>query len=387
MGFKFKRFDLTVGSEDFPAGNTNANILTRCKSIVREFALKLISMGIGWTLDSSRNESVTDYAEVPDNSTGKWPGLFLLNTTSGCKLFVCYIGGQNSYINNFSGSDILQWSSSSKNIAGLCISMIPSGSSNSFGLEFDASFLPGDATRIYGTASNGGYTIGYGAYSYGGNICSCGIYATEYVVSVVFAISSNGNPPPLKTPNYAVGRILSTISHEEDDEINSKYGVFCMRSPAASTGETYFDQGNLINDSITVFGTGINFVGNNGSSFFACGSICQANGTWIPGYEASPNRCVKVYASSMGDLSNKIFNSSGTGKSRWIPLEMASYSDDLSTYGIVPGDGVKGYLDTDLFRIAISTYGQQFDNGNFIAATDSYNLLMGWDPDNTDSIA
>lgn len=387
MGFKFKRFNLTVGSEEFPTGSDNERLLTRCKSIVREFALKLISMGIGWALDPSRNESVTDYAEVPDNSTGKWPGLFLVNTTSGCKLFVCYIGGQNRYLNNFSGSDILQYSNNSENVAGLCISMIPSGSSNSFGLEFDASFMPSDATRIYGTASNGGYTIGYGVYSDGGRICSCGIYATEYVVSVVFAISSNGNPPPLKTPNYAVGRILSTLSHEEDDEIHSKHGVFCMRSPSSSTGTNNFDQGGLIIDSITVFGTSIYFVGSNGPSFFACGSICRANGTWILGYENSPDRCVKVYASSMGDLSNKIFNSSGTGKSRWIPLEIASYSDDLSTYGIVPGDGVKGYLDTDLFRCAISTYGQQFDNGNFIAVTDSYNLLMGWDSANTDSIA
>lgn len=387
MGFKFKRFNLTVGSEEFPTGSNNEQILIRCKSIVREFALKLISMGIGWTLDQSRNASVTDYAEVPDNSTGKWPGLFLVNTTSGCKLFVCYIGGQNRYLNNFSGSDIIQFSNNSKNVAGLCMSMIPSGSSNNFGLEFDASFLPGDATRIYGTASNGGYTICYGAYNSGGSICSCGIYATEYVVSVVFAISSNGNPPPLKLPNYAVGRILSTLSHEEDDKNHSKYGVFCMRDRSVSTGESNYDQGGSIVDTITVFGTAIYFAGSNGTSFFACGSICQANGTWILGCESSPDRCVKVYASSIGDLSNNIFNSSGTGKSRWVPLEIASYSDDISTYGIVPGDGVKGYLDTDLFRIAISTYGQQFDNGNFIAVTDSYNLLMGWDSTNTDSIA
>lgn len=385
MGFKFKRFDLTVGSEDFPAGVTDANILTKCQTIVREFALKLISMGIGWELDSSRNESVTDYAEVPDNSTGKWPGLFLVNTTSGCKLFVCNIGKSGRSIKNFSGSDILVSQNNTQIVSGLCMSMIPGGSSNSFGLDFDASFLPSDATRIYGTAKSGEFGISYS--NEGGNICSCGIYATEYVISVVLAISSNGNPPPLKTPNYAVGRILSTLSHEEDDEIHSKYGVFCMRILSTTSGVPYSDQGNPIYDVISAFGTGISFIGNNSSSFYACGSICQANGTWLLGYGSSPNRCVKIYPVSVLDLSNKIFNSNGTGKSRWIPLEIVSYSDDLSVYGIVPGDGVKGYLDTDLFRCAISTYGQQFDNGNFIAVTDSYNLLMGWDPANTDSIA
>ena len=385
MGFKFKRFDLTVGSEDFPVGTTDANILTKCQTIVRNFAQKLISMGIGWALDSSRNESVTDYAEVPDNSTGKWPGLFLVNTTSGCKLFVCYIGKSGRSIKNFSGSDILVSQNNVQIVSGLCMSMIPGGSSNTFGLDFDASFLPSDATRIYGTSKSGEF--GISNITEGGDICSCGIYATEYVVSVVFAISSNGNPPPLKAPNYAVGRILSTLSHEEDDEIHSKYGVYCMRQPATTSGVPYSDQGSPNSGDIGAFGTGIYFVGNNNSSFYACGSICQANGTWLLGYGSSPNRCVKVYPASALDLSNKIFNSNGTGKSRWVPFEMASYSDDLSTYGIVPGDGVKGYLDTDLFRCAISTYGQQFDNGNFIAVTDSYNLLMGWDSTNTDSIA
>ena len=385
MGFKFKRFDLTVGSEDFPAGTTDANILTKCQTIVKNFAQKLISMGIGWTLDSSRNASVTDYAEVPDNSTGKWPGLFLVNTTSGCKLFVCNIGKSGRSIKNFSGSDIILSQNNVQTVSGLCMSMIPGGSSNTFGLDFDASFLPSDATRIYGTAKSGEF--GISNIAEGGDICSCGIYATEYVISVVFAISSNGNPPPLKTPNYAVGRILSTLSHEEDDEIHSKYGVCCMRFPSTTSGVPYSDQGSQIYDVISAFGTGISFIGNNGSSFSACGSICQANGTWLLGYGSSPNRCVKVYPASVLDLSNKIFNSNGTGKSRWIPLEIVSYSDDLSTYGIVPGDGVKGYLDTDLFRCAISTYGQQFDNGNFIAVTDSYNLLMGWDSTNTDSIA
>ena len=50
---------------------------------------------------------------------------------------------------------------------------------------------------------------------------------------------------------------------------------------------------------------------------------------------------------------------------------------DLTTYGIVPGDGFKGYLDTDLFRCALGTYGQTFDNGNFICADGTYNFLIG----------
>lgn len=390
MGFKFKRFDLTVGSEDFPTGSGDEQLLIRCKSIVRGFAQKLIEMNIGWQLDFSRNESVTDYAEVPDDSTGKWPGLFLVNTTSGCKLFVCYIGGQNCYLNNFSGSDILQ-NYYDKDIAGLCMSMIPSGSSDSFGLEFDASFLPGDATRIYGTASNGGYTIAYGVSDAGGYICSCGVYATEYVVSVVFGASDDGNATPLREPSYAVGRILNTLSHEEDNGNCAKYGVFCIRNTSSDSTIvgtiSGLDRGYPNYGTINVFSHDIDYIGDNSQSFYACGSVCQANGTWLSGYSDNPESCVKVYLSSAFELNYRIFNSNGTGKSRWIPFAMAIYSEDLTTCGVVPGDGVKGYLDTDLFRCANSTYGQQFDNGNFIAISESYNLLMGWDPTNTDSIA
>lgn len=383
MGFKFKRIDFTVGSEEFPAGSTQEIRQTRSKFIVKSVAQKLIDMNIGWQLDASRNETVTDYAEVPNNSNVKWPGLFLVNSTSGCKLFVSYIA--QGYINNFSGSDIVLSNTNVRTVAGLCMSMIPSGSSSSFGLEFNESFLPSDATRIDGTAKEGSLSICYDPSA--SWICSCGIYASENVISPVFAISTNGINPPLKIPCYAIGKVLGTVSHLEDNKINSKYGVICFRIPNTSSGTSWLDQGEILYGTSLAFNTTLYFIGASSEYFVNCGSVCKSDGSWLIGFGSSPNRCIKIFPSCIQELSNKVFSSSGTGKSRWIPLAIASYSEDPTTYGIVSGDGFKGYLDTDLFRIAISTYGQKFDNGNFIAVTDSYNFLMGWDPDNTDSIA
>ena len=60
-------------------------------------------------------------------------------------------------------------------------------------------------------------------------------------------------------------------------------------------------------------------------------------------------------------------------------------SNDLNTFGVVPGDGFKGYIDPDILRCANGNFGQMYDNGNLICC--SYNLLIGWDSTNTDTLS
>jgi hypothetical protein len=58
-------------------------------------------------------------------------------------------------------------------------------------------------------------------------------------------------------------------------------------------------------------------------------------------------------------------------------------SEMLRQGGVVPDDGLKGYLDTDLFRASNEmTRGQMFDNGKFICLEDSIGLIIGWDSSN-----
>jgi hypothetical protein len=77
----------------------------------------------------------------------------------------------------------------------------------------------------------------------------------------------------------------------------------------------------------------------------------------------------------------------GTG-GRWVPLEAYLTSSDPSLYGIVSGDGFKGYLDTDFIRcVTRNTYskGQTFGtNSEFIYLGGG--IAIGWDSTNTVSL-
>ena len=63
-----------------------------------------------------------------------------------------------------------------------------------------------------------------------------------------------------------------------------------------------------------------------------------------------------------------------------MPYAVGNCSADLTTYGVIPGDGFKGYLDTDLFRASVDhEVGRLYDNGNFIGVK---SMLLGWDHQN-----
>lgn len=371
---RFKRIDFTCGSSDFPTGTGETEVNFRIQKIVKGLADALIGMsGLHWVIDTDYCSSTSDFKDVPDSYNNAVPsGLFLKNTSSGCKLFIAYMTYYS--IQNFSGSDICQIYNET-NMSGVVVSMIPGGSNNVFGSSFNSSFLPADATRFIGTSSNGSYCYNPEA-SY---VYSWGIFATDYVIAIGSDRSNSGNRPDLYLPSYAVGRIIGTLAHSTDDPTvhkNAKYGVFFMRNVGHNG-----DCGDIKYDNYGVFGT-TRFVGNASTSYYASsGSVCRADGTWIKGTDGD-TYAVKILPEGIEQLSGNIFNSSGNGKSRWVPYAVMCYASDLSTNGIVIGDGFKGYLDTDLFRCALGTYGQTFDNGNFICIDSYYNFLIGWDSGN-----
>lgn len=409
MGFKFKRIDFTAGTAEFPTGNSDANIRTRCEVVLKGLADALIGMNIGWRLDPNRaNDSATtsNFAEVPCQSGAKtYPGLFFDNTVSGCKLFLSSFSGyvrDEEVIKNFGGSDLFG-ASTTPYISGIIASIIPAGSSNNFGQTFDSSFLPSDATRLVGT-NNYRSNLGTSYYPMilrdptSGYIYSYGIFANEYVIAVSCGMNS-ANPCNLSVPVYATGRVLGTIAHAEDTAINSKYGVIVFRMGDANTNTEgnqslrSFKVNYRLGDNFSLYYPGINpnnydlpYGSSNGYTN-VCGCVSKSDGIWLNGAINNSSNVV-MYVADTAQMSGKMFNSTGNGKSRWVPIEITIVSSDLDTNGVVTGDGFKGYLDTDLFRCALGTYGQLFDNGNFIyiwTVADNC-LLLGWDPDNTDSI-
>jgi hypothetical protein len=402
MGFKFKRIDLVAGSSEFPTTDTSyTGRRARSIVIIQKIGQAILDCNCGWVLDGGA-ESVLEFDDIPSKVSGEtYPGLFFKNTTSGCKLFVAYIANRvQNGMRDFggTGADLFQCNSGTNRfVSSLCMSMIPEGSTSEFGSPYSTDFLPADATRIIGTDvtySNDNDYGGFGAEPTAGWIYSYGIFVSPYAIAVS-CTKAQSNPGNLGIPSYCVGRIFGTLAHSSDNTNQAKYGVVTFRvknnintssegtySPMTYTISSYLGDNNMslsgVNQS---YGSFSNYLDWDK----ACCSFAKADGTWINGCDMTAFNTI-YYPSNPVQLSGYVFNSTNNGKSRWVPYEVVVLSSDLDTYGIVPGDGFKGYLDTDLFRCAKGTYGQMFDNGNFICADGTYNFLIGWDSTNTDSI-
>lgn len=384
MGFKYKKFTFVGGSESFPTGNSEALRQQRSKEILKNAAEALIATDTGWILDSSRNATTSDFSSVPCMSGSKtFPGLFFINSMSGCKLFMAYFGGSHEstdVINNFGDNNNLYYlSSTTSSICGLIVSIIPSGSFNSFGASFNSDFLPQDATRLVGTCfytSVGSFYTTHAFNPTSGDKYTWGILATPFVVGVGSSKSDG-----ISSPVYITGRIFGELAHNEDKAVNAKYGTVFFRM-TTSNGVTEGWSGDISSNMSYFGGTSTRVPGrptDNGniSANNCCGVFSKPDGTWVNGTNGS-SYIVLLITSNPFLLSNKVF--SANSNTWWQPLLMLVMTNDLSTYNVVPGDGFKGYLDTDLFRCGLGDYGTLFDNGNFIKANEDIynNLILGW---------
>jgi len=391
MGFKFKKFSFIGGSEDFPIGDTDPLRLQRAQNILISAVEAIIDTDTGWGLDTSRNATITSFASVPCMSgTKTFPGLFLKNTVSGCKLFITYFCGSydaSSIISNFGSDSNLYYISSTTATSGLIISIIPGGSSSEFGNSFDNAFLPSDATRLCGTcfysSRTSAYSPAHGSNPVSGDTYTWGILATSYVIGVASSKASG-----LSSPVYITGKIFGVLAHENDTAVNSKYGSVFFRMIAGS-GVTEGWSGDIANSVTYVGGSELKLPGvpyniSGWNAAFSCGIFSKADGTWINGTDGN-RYIVLLFTANAFVFSNKV--TINTDDTVWESLLMAVKSADLNTDGVISGNGFKGYLDTDLFRAGLGAEKATFDNGNFIKANSATynNLILGWSPIGNDA--
>ena len=398
MGFKFKRVDLTAGSSDWPTGTLDENVLARSETVVKRCAQAIIDCNCGWQLDTSKNATINNTVDIPSTASGStFPGLFLTNS-SGCKLFIAYFGSSTDYsIADFSGDGTSNFRFKETAIdscsCGLCMSMIPAGSSNTFGDPTTTSFIPADATRVIGTVNyvSDSYYYTFGSNPSSGYIYSWGLFVTPYCVAVSCAKSQNV-PGQFRTPAYAVGRIFDALVHSTDTSNQAKYGVINFRKCDTTTdSEGIYDvtRYSTYRFGLNKYTLGIDPAYNGDyidGALNVSGAFCKVNGDWVNGSDQDTYNVI-FYPVDVFQTGGLIFNSTGNGMSRWCAYAMAVLSFDLATNGVVSGDGLKGYLDTSLFRCGLGTYGQLFNSGSFICVDSDNDLILGWDSTNTDQIS
>lgn len=391
MGFVWNTFCAVGGSSEFPTGDTDALRRSRSETLLTKCVQAIIACNVGWQLDTTKSATDTSYTDIPcrNNSSKTYPGLFLKNSTSGCKMFIAYFGDeiQNCGIKNFGGSDLVKYDAGYYYHGGVCISIIPSESQSTFGDPTTTTFIPSDATRICGTC----YRITFNSsvmYSAAYNPASGGYY--NYFVGVtpctiaIFTAPFSG-PPGHSTynPIYATGKLLGALAHEEDNSVNSQYATLLFKNIC---GDREGWAANLASNPTIYATAALNIYipgacyacGNTYYNSFTNGCITKSDGSWINNSNKSNKNVLFYPGGAVESLLSCSFDTT-SNKTRWIPLAISSFSNDLSTDGVVSGDGFKGYLDTDLFRMGIASRGQTFDNGKFMCAEDNTNLLISQD--------
>ena len=384
MGFIIRAFSVLAGSEEFPFGSSDDSLrIIRSKTILTKSVQCIIDANQGWELDQDRNPTSTDYTDIPTRGGGtSRPGLFLRNSISGCKLFVSCFGSDAEYgIKNFGNNSIAVVQNDTR-LTGLIFSMIPEDSTSEFGDPSTETFIPEDATRLYGTSPC--FSV---SYAYNPTNKYYYIYyflVNPYCIAVYANFSYNEIDAPitfLYSPTFAVGRILESVAHGEEN-LSSKYGVLVFRQYSTSSesgssvytqtiAKTYGGSSAYITGTATSNSTGFNNTG--------C-VVSKADGSWIGSSDNSHYRLMYFAMNA-----NSLLFQQSSGNIAWSALGIQVYSDDLGTYGIVPNDGFKGVIDTTLFRaIADGVKGQTFDNNKFYCPENNKGLLVGWDSSNYD---
>ena len=179
-----------------------------------------------------------------------------------------------------------------------------------------------------------------------------------------------------------VGRIFGHLFHNETLP-QARYGCLKLTTNESSTNSEFLNyRRNSYYDSKYFLGASFTTTSSNLIDQKCYGMCCSASGT--PIFGNSVNSWMILHVVGSHQLANCYTTSSTTGLTRWCPFLLFIQSLDLISYGITPGDGIKGYLDTDIIRACFSTYGQLYNDGQFIGMED--NFIIKWDSESTDTI-
>lgn len=345
---------------------SNAQVMAKVKPVIES---------LGWTLDAEYHpDGWTDGTDVHAYFKG----------TGGEKLFVSYAGSTAYSVSDKLARTYYKGDSYNYNdLYGLIVTMLPAPT------ETDSADL------AWGSEKRPMYVLSRSdtpkeMLPVVADSCSARTDFHENVLDRTYqmTIISDGariifDSSSSRLKYFWMGLIFDTLAHPTEDVSRvAKYGILSLNYYGSNykpfttlpTGEYVLYGGIVSKDNWS------NYMRPeyHGASVFA-----NAAGEWIYGsYEASSAYRATLYAYYA--LSATACVPITRGKARWLAIGMTSCSENINTTGyVVPGDGMKGWLDTDMIRAVCPTGLQTnytLDNGNFVYVGNG--LMMGWCPTN-----
>lgn len=387
-GYKSVSFSWQGGRTDTPSDRTKFVLNGICDAI--------ISANVGWQYDTLTPTSA-DFVQMPANNSAQFPVWFKVLKkeldSHVYRLGLGYVYAATNYASS-SSTNILKPSD-------CCNTRMSSTYESSqtgkfapglfFGFIKDGAFIT-DVT--YGAVWDGNGEFTHltpfcSQYPGSGQTCCAEDNATSKLykynfilkdaqIGIILRVSNWSNG---RTKTFFTGEIFKDTGHSSD---SIKIGTVCLYCPFEgesfdTTIATRFILSNSPAGS-TVFPT-------NSNDFYLLSTVISSTNTAYAGDLHAASSGYVTYSPfikfDVSVVSNDVSSTITSPGGRWTPCYMAVLAADHDTYGVVPGDGFKGYIDTDLLRGVNPNYGygQQLDGGNFVYLGGGF--AIGWDPNNT----
>lgn len=345
---------------------SNAQVMAKVKPVIES---------LGWTLDNEYH---------PDGWRDGTDEHAYFKGTGGEKLFVSYAGSSEYSASDGLSRTYYKGGSYTYNyLYGLIVTMLPAPTeTDSADLAWGSEKRPVYVLSRSDTPKEMLPVVGY---QYGATPT---FHRNTLDQTYQMTIISDGARIIFDSSNsrlkyFWMGSIFDTLAHPQEDVSRvAKYGILSLNHDSGGyksfttlpTGE-YVLRGTIESKD---YWSSYMDPDYHGASVFA-----NAAGEWIYGsYNASSAYRATLYAYYA--LSATACVPITRGKARWLAIGMTSCSENINTTGyVVPGDGMKGWLDTDMIRAVCPTGLQTnytLDNGNFVYVGNG--LMMGWCPTN-----
>jgi hypothetical protein len=327
---------------------------------------------LGWTLD-------TEYH--PDGWRDGKDVHAYFKGTGGEKLFVSY-AGLSRYPSQDGQARTYYKGSSSSTLYGLIVTMLPAPTdSDTRDLAWGA-----DKSPMYVLARSDTPTEMLPVVADSDQVAST-FNKNTLDVAYQMTIVSDGRRiifdcTSSRMKAFWMGEIFDTLAHPTEDTSRvAKYGIFSLGTHANYNSFTVLSTVEMVLSSRIRSKDEWSIYSN--PAYKLAHVFANAAGEWIHGtYAAASAHRLPLYACDA--LSASACTPITRGKARWLAIGMTSVSENINTSGyVVPGDGMKGWLDTDMIRAVCPTGLQTnytLDNGNFIYVGNG--LMMGWSADN-----
>lgn len=335
----------------------------QCMSIIKPAIESL-----GWTLD-------TEYH--PDGWRDGTDVHAYFKGTGGEKLFVSYAGSSTHASQD--GQARTYYKGSSRTILyGLIVTMLPAPTdSDARDLAWGADKSP---MYVLARPDTPKEMLPVAADS---NSSSISFHSNKIDVAYQMTIISDGrriifDGTSSRMKPFWMGEIFDTLAHPTEDTSRvAKYGIFSLGNDGSYNSFTTLSTDERVLRSYIPRKN--EWSERSDPSYRLAPVFANAAGEWIHGtYSAASALRYPLYACDA--LSASACTPITRGKARWLAIGMTSVSENINTSGyVVPGDGMKGWLDTDMIRAVCPTGLQTnytLDNGNFIYVGNG--LMMGW---------